>query len=288
MYTVGVIGNGFIGHACSQLKCPSIKVVAYDRDPAKCVGTPSLASLVEQQPDVIFICVPTPMRPDGTCHTTMVEGVVKDLAAHKYPLDRIVVRSTVPPGSCEHWGVSFMPEFLTEARANQDFYNTPAWIVGTRSAALEKVLSDLFAIAAKHGAIASALVRVTSTRTAELLKYARNSFLATKVAFCNEFSDLAESIGVGYKDLQELFVLDPRVGTSHTQVPGPDGHKGFGGTCFPKDTACMLQYFRQHGVPCLVLDSVVHRNNLIDRPEMDYLKDVGRTVVDAAATQQGA
>ncbi len=291
-YRVGVIGGGFVGGACRSLECAQIDILVFDvnpsrrysSDPANVPVPDTLEAFVAQcAPDVVFVCVPTPMRQcDGSVHTNIVESVVRDLQAAGMDSTRIIVRSTVPPGTCSALNVCFMPEFLTERRALQDFLETPRWIVGLSDEATEQtshVIADVLRIACLHGRIQSDEVIFTTTTSAELCKYMRNSFLATKVSFCNEFATLANRLGVEYDTLRFLFSMDARIGESHSQVPGPDGEYGFGGTCFVKDMNGIAGVFRNEGVPCPLIGAALARNETIDRPAKDYLADVGRVVI---------
>ena len=123
---IGIIGNGFVGKATYQLQCKDIEVMAYDIDPNLCIprGT-TLVDLMEC--DIIFISVPTPMNKDGSCYVNIVKEVVRNL--HDYS-KYIIVRSTVPVGTCDELGCHFMPEFLTEKNYMDDFINNKDWVFG--------------------------------------------------------------------------------------------------------------------------------------------------------------
>jgi len=115
---------------------------------------------------------------------------------------------------------------------------------------------------------------------AEMIKYFRNTFLSLKVSFCNEIYDLCQKKGINYENVRELATLDKRIGTSHSYVPGHDGKRGFGGTCFPKDTTALLRDFEDSGVDSYLLKAAVERNNRVDRPEEDWKDNKGRAVVE--------
>lgn len=104
---------------------------------------------------------------------------------------------------------------------------------------------------------------VSSYEVAELVKYATNAFLALKVTFSNQMFDLCKSAGLPYEEFQQILALDPRVGTSHLDVPGPDGNRGYGGSCLPKDMSALRAYAAELGVELPLLDSVNHYNNII-------------------------
>ena len=118
---IGVIGNGFVGKATSQLNCEAIDILAYDINPDACVP-PGLLLSDMNHCEVVFISVPTPMSKDGSCHLTIVNSVLNDLQSIHYK-GFIVLRSTVPAGTSDDLGIYFMPEFLTEKNYIQYFIN---------------------------------------------------------------------------------------------------------------------------------------------------------------------
>jgi UDPglucose 6-dehydrogenase len=222
------------------------------------------------------------MSVDGSCYTGIVEEAVAE-ARECAPDVPIVVRSTVPPGTCEAMKVAFMPEFLTEKNWTRDVYETKEWIIGScdDSIAAEPIVADILRAGNDSGILSScALAGIGSTR-AELIKYGKNAFLATKVSFFNELSSLCQDANVSFDAVRKFVSEDERIGSSHTYVPGHDGHKGFGGTCLPKDIHALASYARERGVPTPVINSVIFRNDEIDRTEKDWKADKGRAVVDA-------
>ena len=127
--------------------------------------------------------------------------------------------------------------------------------------------------------LVSPKIEFTTTMEAESIKYIRNCFLATKIGFFNEVHALCEGVGVDFDVVRSVATLDTRIGSSHSHVPGHDGRRGYGGTCFPKDMASLLHQFSTHAVPSPVLSAVQQRNLMIDRPEKDWTEDKGRAVV---------
>ena len=131
---VGIIGSGYVGNATKLFGCvdtndiQDITLRVYDIDPEKC--TPKGISMSDMgECDIVFVCVPTPMNEDGSCHLDIVESVVNDLSKI-VEKSKIFIRSTVPTGTSRSLGVNFMPEFLTEANWEDDFKNLKNWIVG--------------------------------------------------------------------------------------------------------------------------------------------------------------
>ena len=280
MRYIGIIGNGFVGKASCELGCPEVGILIYDIDPMKCDPQDlTLGGLVEKT-DLILVSVPTPMGEDGSCCTSIVESVIREIKKYE-PHPEIVIRSTVPVGFCAEWGVSFMPEFLTEKNYLDDFRRNPEWIFGIdgNSDGLRPLFEEILSAAKKHGKIESDALTIKTTREAEAIKYFRNCFLAVKVSFCNEFYDFCTEAGIDYSAVVGTAASDARIGRSHTSVPGPDGKRGFGGTCFPKDVSSLITQYKKRHVPCPILESAQERNTGMDRREQDWRQDRGRAVV---------
>ena len=278
---IGIVGNGYVGGATSLLKCDRTEIYVYDTHESKCI--PEGLKFEELGLcNIVFICVPTPSKPNGECHTDIVSGVIEKLKS----LDEcpyIVVKSTVPVGFCEEHGVNFMPEFLTEKSWKNDFSENKDWIFGVHDSKdkhLPQLMKHLLRNAYREKKIKYApSIYFTNTKTAELCKYVRNCFLATKVSFFNEIFSFCENKNIDFEFLRELICLDPRIGESHTDVPGHDGKKGFGGTCFPKDMNSLAVQLKKNNVPSYVLDAAIGRNTSVDRPEKDWLEDKGRATL---------
>ena len=282
MKKIGIIGNGYVGGATALLANPELEVVIYDKDPEKC--DPLGVTLEELGTcNFVFVAVPTPMNEDGKCVTSIVEEVVKDLSDTGFNKERIVVKSTVPVSTCEGLGVMFMPEFLTEKNWENDFRNQKDWILGTnnRNDELRNELYSIFKSAWENGALKQEPnMLFVETREAEMTKLVRNCYLATKVSFFNEIYDFCQTARVNYDKVREMVCLDTRIENSHTVVPGPDGKRGFGGTCFPKDMNSLLFQMRNNNnLPAYVIGAALIRNATRDRPEKDWEKDWGRAII---------
>ena len=275
---IGVVGNGFVGQATRCFAGGRVSVLAYDKDPSLC--EPAGTSMQDVAScDLVFVSVPTPMKPCGLCCTGIVEEVVSELRS--LGATDIVVRSTVPPGTCAELKVHFLPEFLTERNFIPDFKATPVWVVGTNSedGSFKQKIQYLLGICKEDGKVCSDTTEFVTTTEGELIKYFRNTFLATKVTFCNEFASICQASGVSYDIVRGIAANDPRIGLSHTGVPGPDGVMGFGGTCLPKDIHAITRAASKQWVPCPLLEAVISRNESIDRPQKDWQLDKGRAVV---------
>ena len=300
---IGVIGQGFVGGSLSQGMLHAFDVYAYDKGGVLSPGVTngahnplvggsgdSLSMLVERLEvhtinrtkftDVYFVCLPTPMYENGEADLRIVESTLVELAS--FPGDRIaVVKSTVPPGSTKRWNdmfsgsgltVVFNPEFLTEANAVEDFKNQNRIILGGPRPQINTV-KQLF-----QQAFPGVPLIKTSSTTAEMVKYATNCFLATKVSFANELAQICEALDsdgqdIDYDKVIEYARYDNRLGDSHWAVPGPvathDGRhvRGWGGHCFPKDLNALKFVANQLNVDTKVLDAVWEKNLEVRGPE---------------------
>ena len=233
---------------------------------------------------IYFVCLPTPMFEDGSADLSIVEGVLDELSSVLG--ERIaVVKSTVPPGSTEKWNkkyegtdlhVIFNPEFLTEANALDDMRNQNRIILGGPRPWINKV-KQIF-----QAAFPKVTLIKTSSTTAEMIKYMTNNFLTVKVAFANEMQQVCEALdkiglNVDYDKVVEYSKYDQRLGESHWSVPGPDGHMGYGGSCFVKDLNAMINIADDLNINTPVLDGA-WKKNLEVRPERDWEQLVGRAV----------
>jgi len=262
MFDVGIIGGGFVGRATSLLENENIKVSIYDTDKSRCVPeSTTLDDIIKKE--IVFICVPTPCyETTKECDTSIVENVIKELRANDYN-GFIVVRSTVSIGFCKEWKVYFMPEFLTEKNWELDFINCKSWIVGSEGD--ERFIDYMTQLLRSSSVLNGDKVDFVTTDTAEYIKYFRNCFLSVKVSFANEMYDLANKLNIDYNSAKDLVSLDDRIGPSHLSVPGPDGYRGFGGHCFPKDMNSLRCQFFKNGIRCDVISAAIKRNIELDR-----------------------
>lgn len=265
-YTVGIVGKGFVGGAMYENFKDVFTTLVWDTDINKRINVFSFEDFVNRS-DIIFVCVPTPMKEDGSCDTFIVSSVIDDIAQvdrRKY----VVIKSTVTPGTTQRLAsdfnmtIGFNPEFLTEANAYNDFRNQPLIIIGSDDSGLAAIMAQIYyEFNAKVDGRSHVVQR--TTKEAELFKYLANSFLATKVIFANEFKRLCDRIDVDYGRIAEVAVLDKRLGHTHWRVPGPDGKMGFGGSCFPKDTAALISYADEVGSTLWLLTEATYINEEI-------------------------
>ena len=279
---IGIVGQGYVGSAVKEVFSKHYDVETYDLDKDKC-SVDYLEDIVELS-NIIFVCVPTPMKKDGSCDTSTVEAVVKDIndmVVSRNVSGRIVaIKSTIPPGTtnrlnkeCKNISVIFNPEFLTEANFIDDFKNQNRIIIGGERPSTTK-LRQVYSLVFPNTPIIK-----TGSKTAEMVKYFTNTFLATKVSFANEMKQICDEINIDYDKVVEYSTYDERLGKSHWAVPGPDGKLGFGGSCFPKDINALVKMCEEYDFYPNVLVGTIE-TNLDVRPEEDWKKLRGRAVTD--------
>lgn len=274
---IGIIGQGFVGSAIREGLKGFYDVLTYDIDESKCNSS---HIDVCNKTDIIFVCIPTPMRKGGECDTRLLESVVEKLQDECGKLNKtpiLVIKSTVPPGTTTriynkgYLDVCFSPEFLTEANSFDDFKNQSRIIIGGSGA---KKVKRMF-----RKPFPRIPIIVTKAETAEMVKYFTNCFLATKVTFANQMYEICDDAGIDYDKVCEYALYDERIGKSHLAVPGPDGDRGFGGHCFPKDLNAMIRFAEQNSVSEFFLKAVNIANNDY-RADKDWEKMKGRAVSD--------
>ena len=279
--TIGIVGQGFVGGALNEGMKHAFNIETYDRFVAEKSTCESLSSLVEKV-SVIFVCLPTPMRQDGSCDLRIVEETILEIdnLCKKIDSKVAVVKSTIPPGTTEHLNkkvsniqVVFNPEFLTEANAVEDFKNQTRIIVGGPRPG-SSVVKNIFRKAFKQTPIVK-----TGSNTAEMVKYFTNCFLATKVIFSNEMKQICDPLSIDYDKVVEYALYDERLGKSHWSVPGPDGSMGFGGHCFPKDLNALIKVAKNNSVDPRILRCVWEKNlEVRNENDRDWEKMTGRAV----------
>ncbi len=290
---IAMIGTGYVGLVSAACFAEfGVDVVAVDKDESKIEGlrhgkipiyepglddlvnrnakagrltfTTDLASAVRAA-DAVFIAVGTPSRRgDGHADLTYLFAAAEEIALG---LDRdsvVVTKSTVPVGTGRRLQTLFAklrpdlkieiasnPEFLREGSAIEDFMRPDRVVVGVEAPRARAVMERLY----RPLNLIKTPILFTAIETAELIKYATNSFLATKVTFINEIADLCEKVGADVQTVAQGLGLDGRIGSKFLH-PGP----GFGGSCFPKDTMALLRIAEEANVPMRIVESVVAVN----------------------------
>lgn len=245
-------------------------LVSRNQSAGRLVFSTDLAEAVRESL-VIFSAVGTPMRRDGTCDLDAVFQVAKDIAMHLEEYRVIVQKSTVPVGTSERVSeiirehckknISFdcvsNPEFLREGAAIEDFMRPNRVVIGVESERAREIMSEVY----RPLYLLETPIVFTTIRTAELIKYASNAFLAMKISFINEIADLCELVGADVGEVAKAIGLDRRIGPKflHAGI-------GYGGSCLPKDVIAILQTAEQSGAPLRIIDAVHEVNRLrIDR-----------------------
>ncbi len=216
--------------------------------------------------DAVFIAVGTPSRRgDGHADLTYVHAAAREIAAHLRDFTVIITKSTVPVGTGDEveriireangnadFAVASNPEFLREGAAIRDFQHPDRIVVGTEDERARKVLGDIY----RPLYLNQAPIMYTKRRTAELIKYAANAFLATKITFINEMADLAEQVGANVQEIARGIGLDNRIGSKFLHAGA-----GYGGSCFPKDTRALVKTALDYGVQLRIVEATLTAND---------------------------
>lgn len=238
---IGIAGYGMVGHAHYEVLKDRHTVVV--NDPA----LDKHASFADV--DAIIVCVATPQRQDGSCHMDNVFDVID--AAPDVP---VLIKSTI---SIEGWDmlvdafpnrkICFSPEFLRNASAVQDLAQTKLMLIGGTDTCFWR---DVFDVSTE----------IAEPQELILAKYARNSFLALKVAYFNQMYDLCDKLDVDYSAVAHYTGMDERIGYSHTFITD---ERGFGGHCFPKDTSALVKTAQRTNVELSILQEAIEYNKRI-------------------------
>ncbi|HEV3456420.1 MAG TPA: UDP-glucose/GDP-mannose dehydrogenase family protein [Thermoanaerobaculia bacterium] len=288
-----VVGSGYVGLVTGACLADfGMHVVGVDKDAAKVealsqgkvpIYEPGLGTLVRKNMDegrlrfstdlppaieeaqAIFIAVGTPPKSDGSADLTFIREVAASISRHLNGYKVIVTKSTVPIGTGkmietivregaggQHpFAVVSNPEFLREGSAIEDFMHPDRVVIGSRDQRAIEMMLDVYSPLAA----ADVPFVITDVESAELIKYASNGFLATKISFINEVAELCEALGANVEVVSRGMGLDSRIGPKFLD-PGP----GFGGSCFPKDTRAVAQIARDQGLAFRIIEAVLDVN----------------------------
>jgi UDPglucose 6-dehydrogenase len=291
---IAVVGTGYVGLVTGA--CFSEfgnRVVCVDNDVSKVarlkrnempIYEPGLDALVERNVKagrleftsdvkaaveralVVFIAVGTPQGNDGRADLSFVRDVARAVAENLNSYKVVVTKSTVPAGTgtmireiiekhrkaTHAFSIASNPEFLREGSAIEDFLRPNRIVIGCEDEMAAAIMKDLY----RPLYLIETPVVVTNVVTAEVIKYASNAFLATKISFINEMADVCEKVGADVHDVARGMGLDQRIGRKFLH-PGP----GYGGSCFPKDTRAILELARDHDVPLKIVSAVIAVND---------------------------
>lgn len=250
--------------------------------------TTDIRSAVEGA-QVVFLAVGTPPKDDGSPDMSYYQQAAKDVAAAMNGYKVLVTKSTVPVGTGKwlrefvsanlpdniEFGVASNPEFLREGAAIEDFMRPDRVVIGSNEGRAIDVMKELY----RPLYLIETPIVITSLEAAELIKYAANAFLATKITFINEVANLCDAIGCDVHDVARGMGMDNRIGRKFLH-PGP----GYGGSCFPKDTRALTTVADQFGVETLIVDAVIEAN---ERQREAMIPKIERLVGDLSGKQVG-
>lgn len=257
---IAIIGMGHVGTATSELLRNHADLITYDAARDAHYPQQQLAGC-----DAAIICVDTPAGADGTCDTSHVRDAVQQL-----PVDTILLRSTVPPGTTDQLArttgkrICFSPEYVGQSTYYHPYWpggqkDVPFLILGGQPAIRRQFIDLLQPILGPHRTYFQC-----TAREAELIKYMENAYLATKVTFVTEFRRICETLGADWHTVREGWLLDPRIEPGHTaalaQAPG------FSGRCLPKDLTAIIHAATSAGYSPALLTEVLHSNQRLRPP----------------------
>ena len=290
---IAVIGSGYVGLVTGACFAEfGVDVTCVDVDAAKIarlsageipIYEPGLEQLISRNTQagrlrfttdvrtavdeglVIFLAVGTPPRSDGSADLSYIDSAALSVAEHMRSYKVVATKSTVPIGTGERirrlikenqktqtgFGVVSNPEFLREGAAINDFMRPDRVVIGSRDEEAIAIMRDLY----RPLYLIEAPFVITSLEGAELIKYAANAFLATKISFINEIANLCDRVGCDVHDVARAIGMDRRIGPKFLH-PGP----GFGGSCFPKDTLALASIAREAGAPSRIVEAVIEVN----------------------------
>ncbi len=274
---IGLIGVGVVGGATKKVFEKIHKIHPYDKYKTPYNFEDNMKKLAKNS-EVVFVCVPTPMKPSGEIDYSAIHNSIRYLKRESKKTNRnledllVVIRSTAVSGTTDNLEkkysplhFAFNPEFLTEKNALQDMLNTDRVVIGANreqdAQKLESVYKPIFP---------DANYIHVNRKTAEMIKYAANVMLAGQIALANELYNICNSVGVDYTIVQETISLDNRIG-KNIKVPGPDGDFGFGGKCFPKDLNALIYLARENMCRPHLLEEI-WRSNLAIRKKKDWIE----------------
>ena len=290
---IAVIGTGYVGLVTGACFAEfGVEVTCVDVDEAKIrdlnngkipIYEPGLETIVEKNVEagrlhfttdvksavkqalVVFLAVGTPPKEDGSPDMSFYQSAAKDIAESMNGYKVLVTKSTVPVGTGKwlrefvsenlttptNFGVASNPEFLREGAAIEDFMRPDRVVIGSNEEDAIAIMKDLY----RPLYLIETPIVITSLEAAELIKYAANAFLATKITFINEVANLCDAVGCDVHDVARGMGMDKRVGNKFLH-PGP----GYGGSCFPKDTRALTTVADKFNVETLIVDAVIEAN----------------------------
>lgn len=262
---IGIVGYGVVGKATANGLKKAGSLFIHDKYKHNTLPLSSLSLC-----DLIFICLPTPMKTNGAIDLSIIYSTIKELSKDFGNIRTIVIRSTVMIGtirdlSKEYKNINFVfnPEFLTDRNADKDFLTSCRIVIGSDNLVGYKMVKKVYELAG----FSCPLLRMNSI-SAEALKYCSNIFLASQVSIANELYEVCKISGIRWDTIRNALTYDERIG-KFINVPGNDGDRGFGGKCFPKDLNALIHYSKTKGYNAKLLKEI-WRTNLRFRNNIDW------------------
>lgn len=248
---LGVVGLGVVGQACfDSFKEIGNEVLGHDIKLDTSINDVMCA-------EIIYVCVPTPSNIDGSCNTSIVESVISELCDQKYK-GVIAIKSTIEPGFTdrmiqkhENNNICFVPEFLRERCAKEDFLNYGTLVVGSEN----KDIVDL--IIKSHADVFSG-VKIMSPSEAELVKYFHNTFNAMRVSFANSYYEISQYLNADYEKVLEGVLSRNDYSADYLKVN--EDLRGFSGPCLPKDTNAISSFCLKNDLNTQIFKSILDDN----------------------------
>lgn len=257
---IGIIGYGFVGKAMENGIKDNVDIFLVDP-----ILNTKISDLKDFLPEIIFICVPTPMNEDGSQDLSIINSVLKEIKENSIN-SKIVIKSTVLPDGIIGIeklipDVIYNPEFLREKHAFEDFIGSEIIIFGGQKDSANEIANFY----KKHTNCINSDYQFTDLITASMIKYSINTFLSTKVIFFNQIFNIFKSLSneKNWEQFVKIISKDKRIGSSHLSVPGHDGRYGFGGACLPKDSSALINYASSIDESLTLLEKSVEINNSI-------------------------
>lgn len=249
---IGIIGFGFVGNAVHSSYKDKVECLIKDEYQGYHCSYSEL-----KECDAIFICVPSPNSATGECDSSIFQSVIENLSDYS---GVIISKVTAPPDVYSKINMDnlfYVPEFLTARNSVIDYKNTKNLIIGGSKdhQIVERII--------RLGLPNIEKINYVTIEEASIIKYTTNAFLSVKVVFMNEIKQLCDKIGVDYNNVKQTIALDPRIGSTHLEVPGYDGLFGYGGACFPKDMSAFLKFSEKIGSELLLIKLSMLKNKTI-------------------------
>ncbi len=278
---IGIVGVGVVGGATAKVFREMHEIYLYDKYKPEYNNKSNLSELVKNA-EVIFISVPTPMKPNGAIDYSAIHNSIELLLEefknqNKDPGKTLItIRSTAVSGTSDQlaekypFKFAFNPEFLREKSSLEDMKNTDRVVIGANDEQSKSLLLGIY-----KPLFPKAKYFVLDRKTAEMVKYAANVFLASQVSLANEIYNICQAMGIDYDEVKNTVLFDDRI-AKNINVPGHDGDFGFGGKCFPKDINALIYLAKENGYNPKILEEVWKLNEKV-RKNKDWLDIPGAT-----------